>query len=422
MSTFIQARRDRAAAAWDLRDEIVLVGAGELIPIPGGADQTYHFLSHAEYFYLADRECPGAVLAFDPHDGWRDFAPAITEEDRVWVGRAEAGGDPLPELAAWLAARRGRPLAMLGAELPGLRPDRERTERLREVLSTCRRPKDREEIARARRACAATAEGYRRAREVIRPGVTERAVQIEMDAEFQRHGADRAAYGSIVGSGPNAAVFHGVPGPRVIEKDDVILIDAGAEIRRYCADVTRTFPAAGDFTPVQRDLYAVVLRTLERGIARCVPGAEWRDVHLAAARDLVEGLVDLGIMRGRSDALVERGAHLLFFPHGIGHLVGLGVRDASGRLPGRPRATDPALAWLRMDLPLEVNYLLTVEPGIYFIPAILQDRDRRARYRDDVDWARAESLIPLGGIRIEDNILVTASGPDNLTAAIPKTL
>lgn len=422
MSSFIQARRDRVAAAWDLRDEVVLVGAGDLIPIPGGADQTYHFLSHAEYFYLADRECPGAVLAFDPHDGWRDFAPAITEDDRVWVGRAEAGGDPLPELGAWLAARRGRPLAMLGAELPGLRPDPERTGRLREDLSHCRRPKDREEIARVRRACAATAEGYRRAREVIRPGVTERAVQVEMDAEFQRHGADRAAYGSIVGSGPNAAVFHGFPGPRVIEKNDVILIDAGAEIRRYCADVTRTFAATGAFTSIQRDLYAVVLRALDRGIARCVPGAEWREVHLAAARDLVEGLVDLRIMKGRPDALVERAAHLLFFPHGIGHLVGLGVRDASGRLAGRPRSTDPALAWLRMDLPLEENYLLTVEPGIYFIPAILHDPDRRARFRDDVDWARAESLIPLGGIRLEDNILVTASGPDNLTAAIPRSL
>src|SRR5439155_10565808 len=117
---------------------------------------------------------------------------------------------------------------------------------------------------------------------------------------------------------------------------------------------------------------------------------------------------------------VERDAHALFFPHGLGHLVGLGVRDASGFLPGRPRSKRFGLAYLRMDLPLEVNYVTTIEPGIYFIPALLQDPQRRETYADAVNWAKVDTLLDVGGVRIEDNVLVTERGAENLTAGIAK--
>ncbi len=422
MTDYLSVRRARAAKAWNLHDELVLVGSGEPISIPGGADRTYPFISHSEYFYLTDRETPGGVLAFDPKEGWVDFVPAVTTAERVWEGRQDAPGTPLPQLAGWLAARRGRSIAMLGTPLPGLRHDAVRSEDLRDLLLHVRRPKDSIELDRMRRAAAATAAGFEIARTLIRPGLTERALQIEMEAEFFRHGADRPAYETIVAAGPDAAVLHFPPTERAIRPGDPVLIDAGAEVQRYASDITRTFRCPGGDPGLFADLYQLVLGVEEKAIGRCVAGAEWREVHLEAAYGIVHGLVEIGILRGRADLLLESDAHALFFPHGLGHLVGLGVRDAGGYAPGRPRSSRPGLSSLRVDLPLEAGYTITVEPGVYFIPALLQDPALRARHRDAVAWDRVDSLLDFGGIRIEDNVLVTTGAPEVLTAAVPKRL
>lgn len=421
MDALLDARRRRAAAAWDLTDELVLVGAGEPVPIPGGADQIYPFLSHSEYFWLTDRETPGGVVAFDPLNGWTDFVPPVTEAERVWEGRTDAPGTPIGELAGWLAARRGRTVVPLGTPLPGLAADPSRVAALREALTHARRPKDEAEVARLRRAAQATAAGFEAARRAIRPGATEREVAIEMEAEFSRGGGDRTGYDSIVATGPHAAVLHFPPGARAIAAGDAVLIDAGAEIRRYTSDVTRTYRAAGGGDETFfRELYAVVLGVEERAIARCVPGAEWREIHLAACEEIAAGLVELGLLRGSPADLVERETVALFFPHGIGHMVGLGVRDAGGYLPGRPRSARPVLRNLRTDLPLEPGYVMTIEPGIYVIPALVDHPERRARHRDAVNWSRVDALRDFGGIRIEDNVLVTDRGPEVLTAAVAK--
>jgi Xaa-Pro aminopeptidase len=422
LTAHLEKRRERAAAAWSLTDEIVLVGAGEPLPIPGGADQTYPFIAHAEYLWLTDSECVGGVTAFDPQAGWVDFVPPVTEAERVWEGRTSAPGTPIQELPGWLQARRGRPVVNLGARLPGVATvPGGRTEELRDALMHARRPKDATELGRMRAAAAATAKGFEAARAMIRPGVSERAIQVELEAAFFRHGGDRTAYGTIVGAGSNSAVLHFSPSQRVVQDGDVVLIDAGAEVRRYASDITRTYRAGrpGGFF---RELYEVVLGVETRGVARCVAGAEWRDIHLQAGREIAAGLVALGILRGDPDALVEQDAHALFFPHGLGHLVGLGVRDASGYLPGRKRSTRPGLSMLRTDLPLQPGYVITVEPGIYFIPALLNHPERRARYRDAVAWDRVDALLGFGGIRIEDNCHVTTGEPEVLTAAVPKTL
>lgn len=422
MSAHIEDRRRRVADAWQIEDELVLIGAGEPIPVPGGADQTYPFRAHAEYYYLTERDAPGGVLAFDPQDGWTDFVPEVTEAQRVWEGAVPIEGEPLSALPAWLSARRGRPVIYLGCELAGARSDPGRTSELREAYLHARRRKDAVEIERIRRAVAATAGGFERARGYIRPGVSEREIQIELEAEFYRRGAQRVAFDTIVGSGPNAAVLHFAPTQRRIASGELVLIDAGAEVERYDADVTRTYAADGVPAGAQRDLYAVVLRAQENAIARCTSGAEWREVHLGAARDIAEGLIEMGVLRGRADSLVEQDAHALFFPHGIGHMVGLGVRDASGFLAGRRRSTRPGLNALRMDLPLEPGYVVTVEPGAYFIPALLNSAERREKYRQAVNWARVDELISIGGVRIEDDVLVTEGAPEVLTAAIPKAL
>jgi Xaa-Pro aminopeptidase len=422
MEPFLESRRRRVAEVWDLSDEIVLLGSGQPVPIPGGADQTYPFRAHYEYLYLTDRDRPGCVLAFDPYEGWVDFVPEITEKERIWGGDLPAEGTPLTGLEPWLAARRGRSVAVLGSPVPDVEADAELGERLRETLTHARRPKDEAELERMRLAARITETGYARLRGLIRPGVTERRLQIELEAELCRHGARRPAYESIVGSGPNSAVFHFSPSERVLRDGELVLIDAGAEVGGYACDVTRTYPAGAGFTPEQRDLYQAVLEPQKRAVAKCRAGVEFRDLHLETSADLTRGLIALGLVRGEPQSLVEQGVTALFFPHGLGHLVGLGVRDASGRLPGREKDERPGLENLRLDLPLEPGYVVTIEPGLYFVPALLESRERREKFPHQVDWQRVDRWLGTGGVRIEDNVLVTPDEPEVLTAAIPKEL
>ena len=425
MFTQLAERRERLASALNLSDGVLLIAAGLPTPLPENTDQTYPFRSHSEFFYVSGLDCPGAIAAFDPQDGsrdgWRLFVPDVTEGERIWEARGQDAGEPLGALPAWITARRERPIAQLGAPLAGVRADEALTARVRESFTHARRHKDAPELATMRRAAVATAAGYARAAAIIAPGCTERMIQIELEAEFFRHGATRTGYGTIVGSGPNSAVLHFEPTLRVAREGEYVLIDAGAEIDRYVIDVTRTF-VAGTPSAFQRDLYQVVLAAQETAVRRCVAGAEWRDIHLQCAVDMTAGLVSLGLVRGNAESLVEQEAHLLFFPHGIGHLVGLGVRDASGTLPGRPRSSRASLRSLRLYLPLAPGYVVTVEPGLYFIPPLLNDPKRRERFRDCVVWEKVEPHLGLGGVRIEDNVLVTSGTPEVLTAAIPKAL
>lgn len=428
----LQSRRSRIQKDITpaLGDSILLVYAGNPIPLPENTDQTYPFRSHAEYFFLTTLECPGGVVAFDPNPKsvpqWRSFVPALTENERIWEGRTQAPGEPLDALTVWLK-QQPRSVVRLGSPPPTMDiSDRDdRTKRVREQFRHARRPKDALELELLRRAAACTAGGFEIMRTRLGPAfrpASERSLQIELETGFFEAGARRTGYGSIVGSGPNAAVLHFDPSDRRVNKGEFVLIDAGAEIDRYVCDVTRTYVAGGKPTPFQRDLHALVLSVEEAAINRCRSGAEWKEIHFQAAIEISAGLVDLGLFRGSPESLVERSAHTLFFPHGLGHLVGLGVRDASGTLPGRPKDARAALQTLRTDLPLMPGYVITVEPGVYFIPTLLNDPVRRERFRDCVAWDRVEPLLSIGGVRIEDNVLITKGAPEVLTAAIPKVL
>ncbi len=433
MTEYLVNRRQRVAEAWQLTDQLVLVGAGRQLPIPGGADQVYPFRPHSEYRYLADLAEPGGVVAYDPQDGWVDFLPTVSEAEQIWEGkqpRPEGAAQPLESLRAWLEQRAGRPIVNLGCAVDGIGPaDASDIESLRERLMHARRPKDAVELERIRAAVQATDRGFNTAREFIAPGRSERAIQIELEATFFRNGANRTAYDTIVGSGPNAAVLHFPPSSRSVDAGELVLIDAGAEIDGYAADITRTYGsdgaipgqgAPGACSPFRVDLYQAVLAVQVECVAACRAGTEFRDLHLKAARGLAAGLVELGILRGDPGGLVEQDVHALFFPHGLGHLVGLGVRDATGYLPGRKRSTRFGLSALRLDLPLESGYLVTIEPGLYFIPPLLTDPSRREKFKDAVNWSRVDDLLDTGGVRIEDNVLITDEEPEVLTSGVPK--
>jgi len=424
MNFDFRARRERIAAALHLQDEVLLVGAGHPLPKAEISDQHLPFVAHQEYYYLTGHtDAPGAILAYDPHHSeWISFVGEVTEMDRVWEGREQLPGELLEKFPSWFASRRGRTVVMLGAPLTSIAADDERTAEVRERYKHARRVKEPAEIALMQRCAAITAGGYAAIQPLLKPGVSERTLQIELEAEYFRGGAQTTGYDTIVGVGLQSAVFHGSPSPqRRAREGDFILIDSGAQLDRYVIDVTRTY-VAGQPDPFQRDLHQAVLRAQINACGKCRPGVEWKELHLATAVDLMDGLVAMGVVRGNPESLVEQDIHALFFPHGLGHMVGLGVRDAGGLEPGRKKDPRPSLRTLRMDLILREGYIVTVEPGLYFIPALLGDYGRRVRYGDTVNWDLIDRHRGIGGVRIEDNILVTAGDPVNLTAAIPKAL
>jgi Xaa-Pro aminopeptidase len=407
---FLERRRATAAAGWNLDDGVVLVAAGDEIPVPGRGDRTYPFRAHPEYLYLADRERPGGVLAYAPGDGWVEFVRPVTADQLLWSGLegdregVPEGTRPLDELEAWVG---GRPVRRLGAASDA---DVE----LRDSLIHLRRSKDDVELERMRKAADATAAGFEELVPLIAAGRSERELQIMLEAAFLLNGGDFLAFETIVAAGDHAAVLHFSPTERELRDGDLLLVDAGAEYRGYASDVTRTYAVGGTFTAEQALVYDAVRRAGETAIAACRPGTEWHDVHRAAALVIAEGLVELGILRGSPETLVENGAATLFFPHGVGHLVGLGVRD-TGAASDEAREPVPGMPRLRVDIPLRPRQAWTVEPGIYVVPALLA----RERGHDSVEWDRVDELRGFGGVRVEQNVLITDDGCEVLTAAVP---
>jgi Xaa-Pro aminopeptidase len=232
------------------------------------------------------------------------------------------------------------------------------------------------------------------------------------------------AYGSIVTV--HGEVLHNDQYSHLLKSGDLLLVDAGAETASgWASDITRTCPVSGRFSSTQRDIYDLVLAAQDACIAAIGPGVDYREIHLLAAKVLAEGLVELGILRGRSSDLVDQDAHALFFPHGIGHLLGLDVHDMedlgdrAGYAPGRTRSDRFGLGYLRLDRPLQPGMVVTIEPGFYQVPAILNDPERRDRYQEMVNWERLAQFADVRGIRIEDDVLVTATGAEVLTAELP---
>jgi Xaa-Pro aminopeptidase len=209
-------------------------------------------------------------------------------------------------------------------------------------------------------------------------------------------------------------VLHFSPTSRELKAGELLLVDAGAEYRGYTSDVTRTYPIGGALTGEQRLVWETVRRSLEESIEACRPGVEWREIHRIASLIVGEGLVELGVLRGAPETLLESGAITLFLPHGIGHMVGLGIRDAS-YATDELRDPAPGFPRLRLDIPLQPRHAWTVEPGIYFVPPLLA----QVRERTDVNWEKVDSLLGFGGVRLEHDIVITDDGCEVLTADIP---
>ncbi|MBW1214938.1 Xaa-Pro aminopeptidase [Pantoea allii] len=248
-----------------------------------------------------------------------------------------------------------------------------------------------EEIALLRRAGEISALAHTRAMQACRPGLFEYHLEGEIHHEFNRHGARFPSYNTIVGAGENGCILHYTENECEMQDGDLVLIDAGCELQGYAGDITRTFPVNGKFSPPQRAIYNIVLKSLETALARFRPGVSIREVNDDVVRIMVTGLVELGVMQGEVDALIAEDAHRKFFMHGLGHWLGLDVHDVGHYgTPSRDRILEPGM-------------VITVEPGLYIAP----DADVPVEYRGI-------------GIRIEDDIVITENGNENLTDSVVK--
>lgn len=293
--------------------------------------------------------------------------------------------------AAWDARITAALNAVRAQNRSGKRAPREVRD-LHNHLDSMRLTKDAAEIDAMKRAANISSAGHARAMRACRPGMAEYELEAELSYEFRRRGAEAHAYTPIVAGGLNACVLHYVSNDKLLNNHALVLIDAGCEVEGYASDITRTFPVNGRFNPAQRDAYEVVLAAQEAAIAATKPGNHFMDPHEAALKVLAQGMLDLKLLEGSVDGVIESGTYKRFYMHRTGHWLGLDVHDA-----GEYREGD---AWTA----LAPGMTLTVEPGLYIRPA------------DDIPKA-----LQGIGIRIEDDVLVTADGCEVYTSA-PKTI
>ncbi|WP_288821681.1 Xaa-Pro aminopeptidase [uncultured Leclercia sp.] len=260
----------------------------------------------------------------------------------------------------------------------------------RPVVHEMRLFKSPEELEVMRRAGEISALAHTRAMERCRPGMFEYQLEGEILHEFTRHGARFPSYNTIVGGGENGCILHYTENESELRDGDLVLIDAGCEYKGYAGDITRTFPVNGKFTPAQRAIYDIVLDSLETALTLFRPGTTIQEVTGEVVRIMVTGLVNLEILKGDVEQLIAENAHRAFFMHGLSHWLGLDVHDVGFYGPDRSRVLEPGM-------------VLTVEPGLYIAP----DADVPAQYRGI-------------GIRIEDDIVITETGNENLTATVVK--
>lgn len=449
---------------------------GDIIAvIPAGQEQIrnddveHAFRQDSDFFFLTGFPEPDAIAVLDPGHDTESYVLFVRERDvemEAWNGRRAGpegavemfGADrayTIDEFDAWFRKRlRGRDsvgYALGGAHddriLKALTSARASSERLgfpvptsvvdpRRILHEMRVVKSPLEIGALREACRISAVGHREAMKYAAPGRTERQVQAAMEYVFASMGSERIGYGSIIAGGHNACILHYVENDQTLQDGDLLLIDAGAEFQHLTADITRTFPVNGSFTPAQRAIYEVVLAAEQAVIDMCKPGLPYTAMHDTAVEVLTAGMVDLGLLPGPVDDAIAKGWYREFFFHGTGHWLGVDVHDAGEyRVDG-------------MGRPLMAGMAFTVEPGIYVAPEKATITLTHATYNADAiavaafehgaakakaDWEQAKEDagtftfdVPgelLGiGVRIEDDILITDDGYENLTALVPVSI
>lgn len=441
----------RRALADTLGDGLALIPGNDAAPM-NYAGNVYAFRQDGTFLYLAGLDTPGLTLLLDAETGQSTlYGPEPTLDDIVWQGplptlaehAARASIEhtaPLADLSDAVAAARraGRTVHTLPpyrgattlhlAGWMGVAPDAvEASPALLDAVIAQRLVKTDAEVGEIEAAVAIAGEMHRLAMRMAQPGTTEHEVAGAMEGLALARGSYPSFPIILTRRGE---VLHNHATDAVLQPGDLMLADAGAVApgTRYAADITRAAPVGGTFSDRQRAVYQAVLDAQLAAIDACRPGVPFRDVHRLAAVRLAEALVGMGLMTGNPEAAVEAGAHALFFPHGLGHPMGLDVHDLealgedrAGYGEGIARSEQFGTANLRFGRPLRERHVMTVEPGLYFIDALIDQWQAESRHAGFLAYDEIDRWRGLGGVRIEDDILITDDGCRVLGPPIPKT-
>ncbi len=432
-----------------------------LILFPGSTEvpynyraNTYLFRQDSNFLYFFGVNNPGLFGVIDTDNG-EDylFGDDIDIDDIIWMGelpkmtyygdkigikntlptfkldeiikKALSQGRKIHFTTPYRAETKIHLESLLGIAISDL--DKNVSLDLIKAVVNLRSVKDKFEIEEIERTVDVAYKMHTTAMKMAMPGTVEREIAGTIEGIALSHGGP-VSFQVILSM--DGQTLHNLNHDKVLQTGRMMVTDAGAESpMRYCSDITRTVPVGGVFNKRQKDIYEIVLRANTECIKMIKPGIFYKEVHLHAAKVIAQGLKDVGIMKGDVDAAVAAGAHALFYPHGLGHMMGLDVHDMEGlgeNFVGYnetvQRSEQFGLAFLRLARKLKPGFVLTVEPGIYFIPALIDIWKKENKCTDFINFDIAETYKDFGGIRIEDNVLVTETGYRVLGKPIPKTV
>jgi len=436
------------------------VGKG-VIFLPGNSespmnypDNTFHFRQDSSFLYYFGIDKPGFYGIIDIDEG-KDyiFGYDFTIDDIIWMGPQPSVAELAEKVAVgntgstddlkkivdgilsqkrkihFLPPYRGETSVKM-SELLGISVNRIKdycSLELIKAIAWQRSYKSNEEIEQIEKALKISWEIYDSLMRKIEPGRYEYEMVAEINRIITQNGSN-VSFPIILSV--HGETLHNHSHNNKMNEGDLLIIDSGAESpEHYASDITRTFPVSGKFTPVQKDIYEIVLKANETSIEFSQPGRKYKDIHLLSAQVIASGLKDIGIMKGNIEDAVNEGAHALFFPHGLGHMMGMDVHDMEnigenyvGYTDTIKRSEQFGLAYLRLAKELEPGYVFTVEPGIYFIPALIDQWKQADKYSDFINYDLLEKYMDFGGVRIEDDVLIKEKGHKVLGKPIPKSV
>jgi Xaa-Pro aminopeptidase len=432
---------------------IVFVLGNQEVPM-NYSSNPYYFRQDSTFLYYFGLDLPGLAGLIDVDENIAIiFGDDINLDDIIWMGPQEALKDqatqvgiervsPTGELKKVLqkAVDEGRRLHLLPPyrgehfvtydSLLGLKREsvlkKVSTNLIQEVINQ-RSVKIEEEVEEIEKAHAITLEMHKTAMRMAKAGIYEYDIAGTIEGIALRAGG-HVAFPVILSR--RGEILHNLHHHNLLRDGDLVINDSGAEnSMHYASDITRTFPVSGRFTTQQKEIYEIVLKAQTETIAAVNPGRKNIDIHLLAAMVITDGLKDLGLMKGNTSEAVKAGAHALFMPHGLGHMLGLDVHDMEnlgedlvGYDKEVKRSNQFGLTYLRLGKKLQPGYVITIEPGIYFIPELIRNWQKQKKFVQFIDYSKIASFIDFGGIRIEDDILVTKEGHRVIGQPIPKTV
>ena len=428
--------REKLFSLLDDEESAIVYMKGAELMYRYDTDYEFPFRQESNFWYLTGVNEPDFHLIFDlKNQDYHLFAPNRDAQYAVWHGRVKSKDQlqeeyqpdhlhyeaKLPQVLEELAPEKIYCLEERQAEFI------EKFERdlpidldtLEDALTHCRVFKTDWELDQMREAARVNNIAHKAVLEALEPGKYEHEMKAVFDYHQIKNGLMQDAYNGIFAAGENSAILHYVENNREITDGDLFLIDAGYECNGYASDFTRTYPANGTFTDLQGEIYEAVLEAQKQVIDASKPDVKMEDLHILAARVMMQGLKDADIVEGSIDDLMEEDIFALFFPHGLGHFLGLDTHDVGGYPKGVERIDRPGIKYLRTRRTLQQGMILTIEPGVYFVPALLKpalEDDKASKF---LNASKLNDMMDFGGVRIEDNIIVTEDGYENMTT-VPK--